>query len=71
MIEKYQLNRYQKKFYSDLVTDTIIKEYQAETGISYAAAIRDIILQWSKNKTVTVPLIGKIKDGKIEIKEAK
>ena len=56
--------KYQRKFYSDTMTDMIIDEYKQETGFGYSETIRAIILQWSMN-ILKVPVKGIIKDGKV------
>jgi len=58
------MEKYQRKFYSDTMTDMIIDEYKQETGFGYSETIRAIILQWSMN-ILKVPVKGIIKDGKV------
>jgi hypothetical protein len=58
------MEKYQRKFYSDELTDEIIAGYQKENDAGYSEAARNIILMWavSANK---IPVKGIIKDGKV------
>jgi len=63
-------DKYQKKFYSDQVTDTFVKYYAVAHNLGYSEAIREIIANYCTNEYVTIPVVGKIQGSKIEIKEA-
>ena len=62
--------KYQRKFYSDELTDKIITGYQKDTGMGYSEAVRNIVYIWGVGQ-VKVPVKGIIKDGKVIMMEDK
>lgn len=62
---------HQRKFYTNTTTDTMIEMYRAQhPKMGYSEAVRDIISSFMQEQYVTVPMIGRIKNGKVEVKAA-
>ena len=58
---------YQKKFYIDSMTEAIVNQYAKDNGMGFSEALRAIVKEWTKSQLVKVPIIGSIKNGKVNI----